>query len=71
MPSAVADQLAALVVDRDIDIAVSHRMRVDNCAVQPLEILFGGIDTVATIPVFVKAWPDHTGVGRRPGRLGA
>ena len=54
VPSAIAEQLAEWVTDRDLDIAISRRMQVDHGAVQPLEILFGGIDTVPTIPVFVN-----------------
>jgi 2,3-dihydroxyphenylpropionate 1,2-dioxygenase len=54
VPAAVAEELAAWVADHDLDIAISRRMEVDHGAVQPLEILLGGIDRVRTIPVFVN-----------------
>ena len=54
VPGARAEELAQWVADQDIDVAVSRRMEVDHGAVQPLEILFGGVDTVPTIPVFVN-----------------
>ncbi|MBM7516093.1 3-carboxyethylcatechol 2,3-dioxygenase [Nocardioides nitrophenolicus] len=54
VPTAVAERLAQHVIDRDVDVAISRRMDIDHGAIQPLEILFGGIDTVPTIPVFVN-----------------
>ena len=54
VPTTVAEELAAWVADRDLDLAVSRRMEVDHGAVQPLKILLGGIDRVPTIPVFVN-----------------
>lgn len=54
VPSAVAERLARWVAERDLDIAISRRMEVDHGAVQPLEILLGGIDTLPVIPVFVN-----------------
>ena len=54
VPTTVAAELAEWVADRDLDIAISRRMEVDHGAVQPLEILLGGIDLVRTIPVFVN-----------------
>jgi 2,3-dihydroxyphenylpropionate 1,2-dioxygenase len=55
VPTELAERLAQHVIDRDVDIAISRRMEIDHGAVQPLEILFGGIDTVPTIPVFVNS----------------
>ncbi|GGJ30809.1 3-carboxyethylcatechol 2,3-dioxygenase [Streptomyces brasiliensis] len=54
VPTRVAERMAEWVAERDIDVAISRRMEVDHGAVQPLEILFGGIATVPTIPVFVN-----------------
>ncbi|UDY23669.1 3-carboxyethylcatechol 2,3-dioxygenase [Nocardioides sp. Kera G14] len=55
VPTAVSEQLAQWVADRDLDVAISRKMEVDHGAIQPLEILFDGIDTVPTIPVFVNS----------------
>ena len=54
VPAETAAELAAAVLAADVDVAVSHRMVLDHGAVQPLEILFGGIATVPVIPVFVN-----------------
>lgn len=54
VPTAVAEELAEWIATRDLDVAISRRMEVDHGAVQPLEILLGGIDRVRTIPVFVN-----------------
>lgn len=54
VPSEVAERLADWVIGQDVDVAISRRMMVDHGAIQPLEILFGGIAAVPTIPVFVN-----------------
>ncbi|MDP9822762.1 3-carboxyethylcatechol 2,3-dioxygenase [Nocardioides massiliensis] len=54
VPTPIAEQLAAWVADHDLDVAISRKMEIDHGAIQPLEILFGGIDEVPTIPVFVN-----------------
>lgn len=54
VPTEVSERLAQWVAERDLDVAISRRMEIDHGAIQPLEILFGGIDTVPTIPVFVN-----------------
>lgn len=54
VPGERAEELARWLAEHDLDVAVSRRMEVDHGAVQPLEILFGGIDTVPTVPVFVN-----------------
>jgi 2,3-dihydroxyphenylpropionate 1,2-dioxygenase len=54
VPTERAEALAQWVADRDIDVAISRRMEIDHGAVQPLEILFGTIDSVPTIPIFVN-----------------
>ena len=70
VPTERAEQLAQWVAERDVDVAISRRMEVDHGAVQPLEILFGGIDTVPTIPVFVNGVAKPFVTMRRVRRLG-
>lgn len=50
----LAKAIAQGVLDRGVDLTVSARMTVDHGFVQPLEVLFGGIDQVPVIPVFVN-----------------
>ncbi|MGY1743238.1 MULTISPECIES: 3-carboxyethylcatechol 2,3-dioxygenase [unclassified Blastococcus] len=71
VPTPLAEQLAAWVADRDLDVAVSRRMQVDHGAVQPLEILLGGSDAVPTIPVFVNGVAAPFVRMRRVHQLGA
>ncbi|MBV6759941.1 3-carboxyethylcatechol 2,3-dioxygenase [Rhodococcus opacus] len=52
--TAAAKALAQGVLDRGIDLTVSARMIVDHGFVQPLEVLFGGIDRVPVVPIFVN-----------------
>lgn len=54
VPTAVAEDLAQAVIDREIDMAISRRMQIDHGAVQPLEILFGDIAARPVVPVFVN-----------------
>lgn len=54
VPADVAEDLARSVQARDVDLTISRAMGVDHGAVQPLEVIFGGIDTVPTIPLFVN-----------------
>ncbi|WP_244931143.1 3-carboxyethylcatechol 2,3-dioxygenase [Nocardioides sp. W7] len=70
VPTELAERLAQHVVDHDVDLAISRRMEVDHGAIQPLEILFGGIDTVPTIPVFVNGVAAPFTRLRRIRRLG-
>lgn len=48
---AMADRL----MDEDFDIAVSRRMRVDHGFAQPLQLLWGSLDTPPVVPVFLNA----------------
>ncbi|WP_167450131.1 3-carboxyethylcatechol 2,3-dioxygenase [Streptomyces hyaluromycini] len=60
-----AGALARGVLDRGVDLTVSARMTVDHGFVQPLEVLFGGIDKVPVVPVFVNGVATPLGpVGR-------
>ena len=49
-----AKALARGVLERGIDLTISARMTVDHGFAQPLETLFGGIDRVPVVPIFVN-----------------
>lgn len=54
VPTEIAEAMAEWVAERDLDVSISRKMEIDHGAIQPLELLFGGIDTVPTVPVFVN-----------------
>src|SRR4051812_7835669 len=54
VPTHLSEALAEWVTERDLDVAISRRMEVDHGAVQPLELLLGGLQRVPTIPIFVN-----------------
>lgn len=54
VPTERTEELVRFVQEADVDMTMSRYMGLDHGAVQPLEILFGGIDTIPTIPVFVN-----------------
>lgn len=68
--SDAARALARGVLDRGIDLTVSARMVVDHGFVQPLEVLFGGIDKVPVVPVFVNGVATPLGPVSRIRALG-
>jgi 2,3-dihydroxyphenylpropionate 1,2-dioxygenase len=47
--------IAGEVLDAGVDVALSEQMRVDHGFTQVLELLFGSIADVPTVPVFVNA----------------
>ena len=47
--------LASHLLAADIDVAVSRAMEVDHGFAQPLELLWGSLDTPPVIPVFLNA----------------
>lgn len=47
--------LAAHLMDEDFDAALSRRMRVDHGLVQPLHLLWDGLQSPPVIPVFINA----------------
>jgi 2,3-dihydroxyphenylpropionate 1,2-dioxygenase len=47
--------LAAHLMDSDFDVAVSRRMRVDHGFAQPLQLLWGGLDTPPVVPLFLNS----------------
>src|SRR5690606_7440944 len=51
----VALGLANALMDVGFDIAVSRRMTVDHGFSQPLQLLWGGLDTPPVVPVFLNA----------------
>lgn len=55
VPTDLAQDLAQHVISQDIDTAISRRMEVDHGAVQPAEIIFGRLDVVPMIPIFVNS----------------
>lgn len=50
-----ASFVAASVLRDGIDVAVSERLQVDHGIAQPIEVLFGAIDAVPVIPIFVNS----------------
>ena len=70
VPTDVANRLAQGVLDRGIDLTVSARMTVDHGAVQPLEVLFGGIDRVPVVPVYINGVATPLGPMSRIRALG-
>lgn len=51
----LSERIAQHVLNDGLDIAVSLTMQVDHGAVQPLEILFGGLNTPTVVPVFLNS----------------
>ena len=47
--------LAEQLMDEDFDLPVSHRMRVDHGFAQPLQLLWGGLETPPVLPIFLNA----------------
>jgi 2,3-dihydroxyphenylpropionate 1,2-dioxygenase len=66
-----AKHLAAGALAADVDLTISARMTVDHGFAQPLEVLFGSIDAVPVVPVFINSVATPLGPVRRIRRLGA
>jgi 2,3-dihydroxyphenylpropionate 1,2-dioxygenase len=47
--------LATRLMDEDFDLAVSRRMQVDHGFAQPLQLLWGGLETPPVVPIFLNA----------------
>jgi 2,3-dihydroxyphenylpropionate 1,2-dioxygenase len=47
--------LAERLMDENFDLAVSRRMVVDHGFAQPLQLLWGGLDTPPVLPIFLNA----------------
>lgn len=65
-----ARAIARSVLDQDVDLTISSRMTVDHGFAQPLEVLFGGIDAVDVVPVYVNGVAAPLGPVRRVRALG-
>lgn len=52
---AVAVAMAERLMDEDFDIAISRRMRVDHGFAQPLQMLWGDLESPPVVPVFLNA----------------
>ncbi len=70
----LAEDCAQHVLDQGIDLAVSYRMVLDHGLAQPMEELFGALDAIDVLPVFVNSVappfaPIHrvTALGRAVG----
>jgi 2,3-dihydroxyphenylpropionate 1,2-dioxygenase len=61
-----AKAIAQGVLDRGVDLTISARMTVDHGFAQPLQVLFGGIDKVSVVPVFVNGVATPLGPAVRP-----
>jgi len=66
-----AKTLAQGVLDRGIDLTVSARMIVDHGFVQPLEVLFDGIDRIPVVPIFINGVATPLGPLSRIRALGS
>lgn len=65
-----ARQIAQGVLDRGVDLTISSRMVVDHGFVQPLEVLFDGIDQVPVVPIFINGVATPLGPISRIRALG-
>ncbi|MFE9601301.1 3-carboxyethylcatechol 2,3-dioxygenase [Streptomyces hokutonensis] len=65
-----AQHVVREVLAAGIDLAMSERMVVDHGFAQPLELLFGAIDAVPVVPVFVNSVAVPLGPVRRTRLLG-
>ncbi|MET8419812.1 3-carboxyethylcatechol 2,3-dioxygenase [Streptomyces sp. NPDC005134] len=70
VPRNIAEGLAEAVLDAGLDLSVSVQMEVDHGAAQPLEKLFGGINAVPVVPVFINSVAAPLGPMRRIRLLG-
>lgn len=66
----VAHHFVRSALAADLDVCLSERMSVDHGFVQPLELLFGGIDRVPVVPVFLNSLAEPLGPLRRIRLLG-
>jgi 2,3-dihydroxyphenylpropionate 1,2-dioxygenase len=71
VPRDIAQQCAKAALDDGVDLAVSLRMEIDHGAVQPLEILFGGIRQRQVVPFFINSVAPPFGPISRVRKLGA
>jgi 2,3-dihydroxyphenylpropionate 1,2-dioxygenase len=63
--------IAEHALSRELDLALSERMHIDHGFAQPLEIIFGAIDAVPTVPIFINSVAEPLGPAKRARLLGA
>lgn len=66
----LAMELAKLILDSDIDIAISHRLQVDHGCTQTLEELTGSLTRYPVIPIIINSVAPPFGPYRRIRKLG-
>lgn len=54
VPEDIAADLAQFVINEGIDMSISREMVLDHGGAQPVEQLFGSLDAVPVIPIFVN-----------------
>lgn len=65
-----AHGLVGAALDAGLDAALSERMYVDHGFAQPLQLLFGGLDAIPVVPVFVNCVATPLGPASRSRLLG-
>lgn len=50
-----AEEAVQYLLNAGIDMSVSYRMKVDHGIAQPMDILFGALDGIETLPVFINS----------------
>jgi 2,3-dihydroxyphenylpropionate 1,2-dioxygenase len=66
----VAYRILKTTLDADLDTTLSELLFVDHGFVQPLDLLFGGIDRVPVVPIFINSVAEPLGPPRRARLLG-
>ncbi|MFG1344329.1 3-carboxyethylcatechol 2,3-dioxygenase [Xanthobacter autotrophicus DSM 431] len=66
----LALQMARFILDRDVDISVSHRLQVDHGCTQTLEELTGSLMRYPVIPIIINSVAPPFAPYRRVRRLG-
>lgn len=70
VPADLSRALVDHVLHGGVDVAMSERMHVDHGFSQPLQILFGDIAAMPTIPVFINSVAVPLGPASRARQLG-
>lgn len=65
-----ARRISAGVLSQGIDVAISEKMYVDHGFAQPLQILFGGLNNVQVVPIFINSLAEPLGPASRVRKLG-
>lgn len=70
VPAGLARRMLEVVLEADVDTAVSQRMEIDHGGIQPLQTLIGDIAAKPVIPVFINGVAGPFTPMRRVRRLG-